>query len=235
MHLAYIPNSVTSLGQECFKNCNENLIIFLGHNSTNPSGFSSGNYGYYPWYGSAKLRVCDCEEFIEEENYIFSHNIDDTITICEYLGRDTDLVLPEKINDMNVTEIACNVFKNQNRIKTIVFPNTLTKIYSNAFDGCSALTSMILPSSLVTIMGEAFANCSALTKLIIPTNIKNIGINAFNGCPNLELYVESATRPSGFEVGRYSYDPDWNSGVKMTYYGVGNGWFLDEQGNPYHL
>ncbi|MCD7728427.1 MAG: leucine-rich repeat domain-containing protein [Clostridia bacterium] len=63
------------------------------------------------------------------------------IGTCE----DTDIVIPSTHENIAVTAIATNAFKQQTQITSVYVPDSVTQIGSGAFGGCSGLTSMTLP------------------------------------------------------------------------------------------
>ena len=70
----------------------------------------------------------------------------------------TNLVIPEKYNDIPITVILKNGFKNINCIKSIELPSTLERIEEYAFFGCEGLTDVIIPSTTSFIGAFAFYN-----------------------------------------------------------------------------
>lgn len=64
---------------------------------------------------------------------------DGTIEIISYIGSETKLRIPEKINDCPVTRIGNNTFNNNTKLEAIEIPTTIKSIGSNAFYGCTEL------------------------------------------------------------------------------------------------
>ncbi len=121
-----------------------------------------------------------------EDGTILSENtdfvFDDKGVLTEYKGAGGTVVIPP-----DVTEIGDDVFKNNQTITAVEFPEGLKKIGSNAFSGCSGLEGELqLPDSLETIGINAFYNCNNITgKLIIPDKISQIPYGAFSGMKNV--------------------------------------------------
>lgn len=153
------------------------------------------------------------------------------VKILEYVGKSPDIVIPDTIEGMPVLEIANYVagrehetldqnvwgdwieVKENNTIKSIVFPDSVRKIgrldryvalesvtlpkslsdngvdAALAFDGCTALKKVIFPEDIqITILGE-FYKCSSLQSVSIPKSVQTICSNAFNGCSSLEEII----------------------------------------------
>ena len=95
-------------------------------------------------------------------------------------------------------------FANNNLVKSIFIPDSVTNIGRNAFYNCASLEKINISSFVVSIGDEALEGCSKLTKIektgdsglllsendsmrsfSIPLSIKEIGSNVFNGWDNL--------------------------------------------------
>ncbi len=81
---------------------------------------------------------------------------------------DTELYIPLKHNDADVTSIG-----------------------DRAFVNCEAITSVTLSRNVVSVGYRAFYNCSALASITVPAGVKSIGPEAFGGCDSLkQIYFE---------------------------------------------
>ncbi len=107
-----------------------------------------------------------------------TYTVQPTIRIANATAPITKLTIEAK-----VTSVPTNFFLNNNVLKEVVFPSTLTTISSNAFDGCSALETVTFAtgSKLSTISSYAFRGCTALKSIDIPAGVKNISTSAFQG------------------------------------------------------
>ena len=59
-------------------------------------------------------------------------------------------------------------------------------------------------TSNVTNMDSVFEDCTSLTSIIISKGVNNIGYKVFSYCPNLTIYCEVKSKPSG-------WDSNWNA------------------------
>lgn len=81
-----------------------------------------------------------------------------------------------------VTSVAANAFKNNNKLVEVTIPNTVKTIGANAFYGCTKLKNVKLGSGVTKIGSRAFYNCKKLTSLTINSaklTAKTVGGSAF--------------------------------------------------------
>ena len=73
------------------------------------------------------------------------------------------------------------------KIKSVIFPTTLTTLKTNAFDGCNGLEKIDLSKTQVTYIGqEAFSYCMNLKEAILPENLTGLDSFAFWHCEKME-------------------------------------------------
>ena len=115
-----------------------------------------------------------------------------------------------------------NFYINDQEVKDLVIPNSVTSIGDYAFYGCSSLTSITIPNSVTSIGDDAFYGCSALTYPIynahcfaymptsysgaytIPEGIEQIAGGAFSSCHSLtSVTIPNSVTSIGY--GAFSY------------------------------
>jgi hypothetical protein len=111
---------------------------------------------------------------------------DGGITITKYVGTDTDVVIPEKIDGKNVTVIGEGAFRNCQVLKSIAMPDSIMIIDISAFESCASLTTVVLPNHLDQIQDKAFGNCKVLSHITFPDSLTHIGASAFYLCESLK-------------------------------------------------
>lgn len=132
--------------------------------------------------------------------------------IKAYLGNDTNITIPDKINGIEVASINERCFKDSN-IESVTLPSSVTSIEQQAFYGCNNLKSINL-SNVKTIGTEAFTNCPSLTdnidlssvdwvaekglagtyfNIVNLPNCTKTGENAFDSCKAEEIIMNKAT------------------------------------------
>lgn len=162
--------------------------------------------------------------------------------ITGYVGTDTVVVIPSKINGItvetightafryspvtsvtipdSVTFISDSAFAYCSQLTNISIPNSVTAIGSFAFEGCTKLESITLPSSLLTISEFLFYDCSQLTTIHIPDSVSSIRTYAFYNCGKLETIRIPVSVTS---IGSYAFD-DCPSSMTVTYSGSKKQW-----------
>lgn len=162
--------------------------------------------------------------------------------ITGYVGTDTVVVIPSKINGItvetightafryssvtsvtipdSVTSINDSAFAYCSSLTNISIPNSVTAIGSFAFEGCTKLESITLPSSLLTISEFLFYDCSQLTTIHIPDSVSSIRQYAFYNCGKLETIRIPVSVTS---IGSYAFD-DCPSSMTVTYSGSKKQW-----------
>ena len=110
---------------------------------------------------------------------------DGTAEIIDYVGTDTELVIPSKLDGYIVTSIGSSAFWGCRSLTSIDIPESVTSIKGNAFLGCRSLTSIDIPESVTSIGGSVFRECSSLTSIAIPEGVTSIGSDVFAYCFSL--------------------------------------------------
>lgn len=114
--------------------------------------------------------------------YTISNN---EVTITRYIGEDSNVIIPDIIENLPVVAIGDSAFRYDSNIISITLGNNITKIEEGAFYGCTLLTNVFLPEKLQIIESFAFDNCKKIYDINIPNSVYDIGSCAFKDCTNL--------------------------------------------------
>ena len=147
--------------------------------------------------------------------------------------------VPQVINGYTIVGIANSAFANQDGLRGITLPDTITYIGDLGFYNCENLTSITLPYyttsigdsaflgtgitsikipfGVVSIGGYAFRYCDSLKKVYIPDTVTSIGRNCF--CDNESLtdiyYSSSQSEWNSIDIG---YHNDSIEQATISYY-----------------
>ncbi len=126
----------------------------------------------------------------------FEYEVDGTVTITGFVGNETNVVIPSRIENREVTAIGYNAFRDCTEITSVEIPKSVIEIGDSAFQGCTSLESVKIPNSVIEIQNEAFFKCKSLKQINIPESVTSIGETAFGDCESLE----SITVPDSVKV-----------------------------------
>ncbi len=96
-------------------------------------------------------------------DYEFGVFSDGTCSITCYLGKNSDIILPDKADGKKVTCIAPYTFRGRSDIKNVTIPEGVKEIQLHAFMQCKNLNTVKIPSSVEKIGTFAFGECFNLT------------------------------------------------------------------------
>ena len=192
-----IPNSVTTIGDEAFYNCNGLTSIEI------PNSVTSIKYmAFYSCNGLTSIEISNSVTSIgvmafENCSKLISLLIPKSVTsIANSAFRSCsslESIVVENGNTVYDSRNDCNaiVETSTNTLyigcKNTVIPNTVASIGKYAFEGCDGLTSIEIPNSITSIGEYAFYNCDYLTSIEIPNSVTSIGEEVFAFCSNLEI------------------------------------------------
>ena len=186
-----IPNSVTSIGDGAFCDCNSLTSIEI------PNSVTSIGYQAFSGCDSLIYNIKENLKYLGNSSnlYLYLAGVEDksitTATInsnCKFIGSSAFRVcdsLTRIVIPNSVTSIGDWAFAHCDSLTSIVLPNSVTSIGSSAFGRCGNLISVTIGNSVTSIGNYAFNFCSSLTSIEIPSSVTSIGKYAFNRCDRL--------------------------------------------------
>ena len=170
-----IPDTVTSIGDEAFKN-NTSMVSVSIPDSVKSIGDSA-------FYGCTSLLGVVIPDSVEKTGRCAFQK-------CSKLA---SAYLP--VNE-KLTVINTGTFYECMSLKEIIVPDNIVKIEFDAFYNCRNLKNIDLSKNLITVGYNVFGNCKSISKIEIPKSLKNFdstwgsGTNTkygvFGGCSNLK-------------------------------------------------
>lgn len=123
--------------------------------------------------------------------------------IVAYLGSESNVNIPDKIDNITVTSIGAFAFDSP-KITNVTIPSTVTTIGVGAFSGCNNLANITIPNSVELISDHAFAYCRSLTNITIPGSVTKMGNGIFLNCLNLtNVTIQEGITVLGYDTFSY--------------------------------
>lgn len=153
-----VPKNVTAIGSEAFFACYK--LIEVCNLSGVSAGTKSKSGGHVGYYALSVTKQAPDHLFCTGDGYWFFDD-GNSVYLLGYLGKDTELVLPETLNGKEY-DIYRAAFYQNTKLKSVAIAQGTKKIGSVAFSGCSALASVSVPKSIKTVDTDAFKGCDSL-------------------------------------------------------------------------
>ena len=184
-----IPENVTEIGYEAFKDC-----ITLQEISF-PSRLRSIDYGaFMGCVNLKKVDLPDCLRYLgsNADSGVFEgctslHEVHLPIEL-NTLGANTfkgctsltTIQVPKDIETVGVSNFEGSGLRN------VIFADNIKKIPAWLFNDCNTLTSIEIPETVIEIGYETFRDCKNLTDITFSNKLRTIEAGAFRGCSNLK-------------------------------------------------
>ncbi len=188
----FLPSSLEQVGQFGFSLCQSlRQLDIQGPKDTFADELEYGFHGRIAW--NVKERRTDIYKVSGDFRY---EVVNGKAHIVEYLGNDTEVTVPAKMDGYTVTALGMSAFADQTSLTAIHLPNTLQLIERWAFNNCSSLKELVIPKSVRTIKESAVWNCHSLETIHMGF-VGSIGNRAFAYCDNLKTVYCASTSPLG--------------------------------------
>lgn len=160
-----IPNSVTKIWGDIFKDCKSIQSVIIPYGITKIE--------------TQMFRGCSSLQFISIPNTVTEIG-ESAFNGCVSLKV---IELPDSL-----VKIGGGAFSDCTALQSVEIPGSVEEIGNSAFYGCTSLKTVVLPCSgnRVELGSSIFEKCSSLRSIIIPDNVEKIGFDAFRDCVSLQ-------------------------------------------------
>ena len=141
-----LADSIVDIGGDAFQGCKALTSVEL------PSSLEKIGYHAFANTGLTKITI---PKTLEDVSYPFSGTDIDTVTF-----------------EAGTTVVPGFLMTGCDKLKKVVWPNTITEIGGDAFEGCKSLTQIKLPSKLQKLGYHTFTN-TGITKITIPKTLED--------------------------------------------------------------
>ena len=188
------PSSITTLGDYVFANTNISAVDFSAVGSvptTTDSTFANISAHFKAIVASDKVADYDAAWTVtiysttqKSGDFLFVE-VDNKITILQYLGSEINVIVPNQINAKDVTVIESYAFYGLTGIRGLVLPSTITEIKANGLlnlnlEHLQVDGDITIPAGYKTAFESELAN----TIVYVPTDLLT-GPNAFSDLANV--------------------------------------------------
>lgn len=163
--VVYVPDGVTAIGGQAFKECRFVHRVVLPEGVTEIQ--SAGNNMWGAFFGCVSLESVELPKSLLRIG-------SNAFNGCTSLA---GINIPD-----NVNQIGAGAFSGCVQLNIVKLPKALRELSNDIFRGCVSLTEIKLNGNIKTIGSYAFADCTELRALTIPPGVKTIGAYAFSGC-----------------------------------------------------
>ena len=156
-------------------------------------------------YENGFCTVCGETENVSKGFYYYYSEIENGMYITDLgICRDEHIIIPRVHEGYLVIGIEADVFKGNERIKSVVLPDTIKYIEPRAFEWCVNLKSIRLSESLIGIGQDAFSYCYSLEEIFVPESVEFVSSYAFSFCKSLKAVTLGSNRVGSYLLVEHS-------------------------------
>ncbi len=156
----------------------------------------------------ALINALENQAVASEESFVFKDDEkSDGLSLCEYIGNEKIVVIPEEVDGKKVVSITNKAFGEGSGVKAVKMPDSVERI-SAGFHGNEDLQYIVFGSGLKEIGEYSFFGCHALDRIELNEGLERLEYNAFADMDSLTyLYVpDTVTEIIGAAVHIFNED-----------------------------
>ena len=150
-------------------------------------------------YTFHKCKICGHEMTDSYTGATLAKGLEYTIAngACTITGigtcTETEVHIPERIENCPVTAIADKAFSDQTQITKIGLPSTVKTLGQRAFYGCTGLTEFTVPASVTSVGHQVFYKCDNLATVYYNSSFSPAQDKVFLNIPSVKTVVFGGT------------------------------------------
>lgn len=124
-----------------------------------------------------------------DDNFGYDLNEDETgyvVSIYFSKNQKEEVVVPATFRELPVVALERSLFFQDETLKKVTLPDSITLMGDSCFDGCKALEEVNIPTGAKCIQSYTFSKCEKLTSITIPNTVTSIMSAAFSYCYSLK-------------------------------------------------
>lgn len=171
-----VPEGVTTILANAFKNCEQLISIYLPSTLTN--------------VGTSAFNKCN-----KLSKIYFAGTIDQWFNIefnstfdCAFELYIQGMLITELVIPSHITHIRENAFYYCNSLKKVLFHGNIKEIGASAFNKSGISGVLTIPEGVEKIKQLAFFSCSSVTTVELPSTINTIWYGVFGCCYKLQSF-----------------------------------------------
>lgn len=115
----------------------------------------------------------------------------------------TDIVIPSHVDGVPVRKIGFSAFKGNDRLVSVVIPDTVQQIENSAFRDCRKLVKVTTGRELRALGQYAFAGCVQLHSVTVPSTLQKVEVKTFEDCTEFTELIVLDMNKKGEESKRF--------------------------------
>ena len=177
-----LPKTLDRIGNSCFEGCVKLEDVTM-HNA-------------FTMYGNKAFDGCPFqpkntsdEDSTNPDDFEFTKNAKNEITIVKYTGHDRKVVVPVMIGGGMVKTIGKETFNSNNYVQDVIIPDCVNSVQGGAFGNCISLKKVHLSERMSKIVTSTFSGCSALEEVNVPDDVTELKSGTFRNSPLKKLHI----------------------------------------------
>ena len=177
-----LPDTLTSIGDEAFRDCFELESIHIPASVTYIGEFAFENC----WKLKNLSVAVDNPNYKSENQVIYSK--DSSVLVACPVAKEIEI-------PSTVTKIGDSAFSGNVNIEHVVIPESVSELGKGAFNGTFRLKSITIEGDNLAVIGPGCFADSGIAVIRLPASVKSLGVNAFMGCYELKHIYFSGNAP----------------------------------------